>query len=188
MLLPSWNVLPSMRDAHLTNAKKIKIGDLLVKHSPLKDPLMIQSSKNYESEPVKQIDWYATAKTGKMQSKVFQNQNLDTFTLMLDLSTPQGNGLYSKFEELIEQAAYITSRLIKEDCKLELFINRLDDENRLDHVFLSEGSKQLRRSLVQLSLINESDRLIASKRFLDMVHSRKHQNSELIKINYSLIL
>lgn len=185
--LPKWTVLPSIQKAHLPTSKNFKLGDRLVKYSPLKDPLMIQGTKDYEKEPAKQIDWYATAKTGKMQSKVFQRQNQDTFTLMLDLNTPQGNGLHAQFERLIEHAAYLITKLIKEDCKIELFINRLDESNHLDQLLLSDGRKQLRNSLIRLSQINESDHLVASKRFTTIVDRKKQPQSELIVVNHASI-
>ncbi|MEB1809678.1 MAG: DUF58 domain-containing protein [Bacillaceae bacterium] len=186
-ILPQWTVLPPIRKEKVVQSRAHRIGDRLVKHSPLKDPLMIQGSKRYEAEPVKQIDWYSTAKTGKMQSKVFQRQNIDTFTLVLDLSTPQGNGLHAHFEELIQQTSYLISHLLKEECKIELFINRLDQENQVDHLLMSEGKRQLRYSLIRLAMIHENDKFIASNRFQTIVQRRKHPQSELVKINHSFL-
>lgn len=148
---------------------------------------MIQSTKRYEQEPVKQIDWVATAKTGKLQAKVYQRQNLDTFTLVLDLSGPLGNGLHARYEELIQQAAYLVSYLVKEDCKVELFINRLDAENHIDHLRMSDGRKQLRLALVHLAWVHESDRFVASKRFNQIIERQNHPHAEVIRIDASLL-
>ncbi|WP_214753326.1 DUF58 domain-containing protein [Exiguobacterium sp. s16] len=186
--LPNWTILPSIKKMSLSDSKQIRIGDRIVKHSPLKDPLMVLSSKSYEAEPVKQIDWIATARTGKMQAKVFQRQNVDTFTLMLDLNTPQGNGLHARFEELIQQASYVVSYLVKEECKVELFINRLDRINQIDHLHMNEGRKQLRLSLMRLAVVKEQDQFVASERFSRIVESRKHAQSELITINHALLI
>ncbi|WP_214823525.1 DUF58 domain-containing protein [Exiguobacterium sp. s28] len=186
--LPEWTVLPSIKKMNVSESKHYRVGDRLVKHSPLKDQLMILSSKSYEAEPTKQIDWYASAKTGRLQAKVFQRQNLDTFTLVLDLNTPQGSGLHARFEELIQQASYLVSYLLKEECKVELFINRLDHINQIDHLVMNEGRKQLRLSLIRLALVNEQDHFIASKRFSRIVENRKHAQSELITINHEVLL
>lgn len=183
--LPAWTVLPSIRKQLVTESRTLRLGDRLVKHSPLKDPLMIQGSKLYTSDPVKQIDWIATSKTGKLQAKVYQHQNLDTFTLMLDLSGPQGNGLHARYEEMIQQASYLVSYLVKEDCKVELFINRLDANNQLEHLRMGEGRKQLRLALVRLALIHETNHFVASRRFVQIVDRRKHPHAEMIQLNQS---
>lgn len=185
--LPSWIILPSITRQNRFDSRLVRMGDRLVKHSPLNDPLMIQSTKRYEQEPVKQIDWIATAKTGKLQAKVYQRQNLDTFTLVLDLSGPLGNGLHARYEELIQQAAYLVSYLVKEDCKVELFINRLDAENHIDHLRMSDGRKQLRLALVRLAWVHESDRFVASKRFNQIIERQKHPHAEVIRIDASLL-
>ncbi|WP_251137350.1 DUF58 domain-containing protein [Exiguobacterium sp. s150] len=185
--LPSWIILPSITRQNRFDSRLVRMGDRLVKHSPLNDPLMMQSTKRYEQEPVKQIDWVATAKTGKLQAKVFQRQNLDTFTLALDLSGPLGNGLHGRYEELIQQAAYLVSYLVKEDCKVELFINRLDADNQIDHLRMSDGRKQLRLALVRLAWVHESDRFVASKRFNQIIERQKHPHAEVIRIDASLL-
>ncbi|EPE62613.1 hypothetical protein L479_00972 [Exiguobacterium sp. S17] len=187
LTLPSWTILPSITKRNRLDSRMLRMGDRLVKHSPLHDPLMIQSSKQYEQEPVKQIDWVATAKTGKLQAKVYERQNLDTFTLMLDLSGPLGNGLHARYEELIQQAAYLVSYLVKEECKVELFINRLDADNKVDHLRMSDGRKQLRLALVRLAWIHESNRFVASKRFGRIIERQKHSHAELIRIDASVL-
>ncbi|WP_230872809.1 DUF58 domain-containing protein [Exiguobacterium sp. SRB7LM] len=90
------------------------------------------------------IDWVATSKVGCVQVKVYERQNLDTFTVSLDLSGPLGNGLHAQYEDLIQQTAYWVSYLIKKDCNVELLINRLDQHSQIDHIVLGEGRKQLR--------------------------------------------
>lgn len=188
MTLPSWIVLPSITKSPISESRMIRMGDRIVKHSPLKDPLMIQSAKRYEKEPAKQIDWVATSKTGHVQSKVYERQNLDTFTISLDLSGPLGNGLHAQYEDLIQQTAYWVSYLIKEDCKVELLINRLDKHNQIDHIVLGEGRKQLRLILVRLAMIHESNAFVASSRFTSYVSRHKQPHAELIHINYAMLL
>ena len=187
MQLPQFTVLPSISRYPAVSFKQIRMGDRVVRHSPLHDPLLVQSAKRYEQEPVKQIDWVATSKTGKLQAKVFQRQNLDTFTLVLDLSGPLGNGLHARYEELIQQTAYLVSYLVKEDCKVELFINRLDADNQIDHLRMSDGRKQLRLALIRLAWIYESDRFVASKRFNQIIDRQKHPHAEVIRIDVSLL-
>ncbi|VXB20590.1 conserved hypothetical protein [Exiguobacterium sp. 8H] len=186
--LPSWIVLPAITKSPISESRMIRMGDRIVKHSPLKDPLMIQSAKRYEKEPAKQIDWVATSKTSHVQAKVYERQNLDTFTISLDLSGPLGNGLHAQYEDLIQQTAYWVSYLIKEDCKVELLINRLDKHNQIDHIVLGEGRKQLRLILVRLAMIHESNAFVASSRFTSYVSRHKQPHTELIHINYAMFL
>ncbi|WP_214795022.1 MULTISPECIES: DUF58 domain-containing protein [unclassified Exiguobacterium] len=188
MTLPSWIVLPAITKSPISESRMIRMGDRIVKHSPLKDPLMIQSAKRYEKEPAKHIDWVATSKTGHVQAKVYERQNLDTFSISLDLSGPLGNGLHAQYEDLIQQTAYWVSYLIKEDCKVELLINRLDKHNQIDHIVLGEGRKQLRLVLVRLAMIHESNAFVASSRFTSYVSRHKQPHAELIHINHAMLL
>lgn len=188
MDMPTWIVLPTITKSPITESRMIRMGDRIVKHSPLNDPLMIQSAKRYEKEPAKQIDWVATSKVGHVQAKVFERQNLDTFTISLDLSGPLGNGLHAQYEDLIQQTAYWVSYLIKEDCKVELIINRLDKNNQVDRVTLGEGRKQLRLILVRLAMIHESNAFVASSRFTSYVSRHKQPHAELIQINQRILL
>ena len=188
MTLPSWIVLPAITKSPISESRMVRMGDRIVKHSPLKDPLMIQSAKRYEKEPAKQIDWVATSKIGHVQAKVYERQNLDTFTISLDLSGTLGNGLHAQYEDLIQQTAYWVSYLIKEDCKVELLINRLDKHNQIDHIVLGEGRKQLRLILVRLAMIHESNAFVASSRFTSYVSRHKQPHAELIHINYAMFL
>ncbi|WP_215190083.1 hypothetical protein [Exiguobacterium sp. s6] len=103
------------------------------------------------------------------------------------MSGPLGNGLYARYEELIQQAAYLVSYLVKEDCKVELFINRLNADNQIDHLRMSDGRKQLRLALVRLAWIHESDRFVAMKRFDQIIDRQKHPHAELIRIDASLL-
>jgi len=186
---PSFTVLPSLTaQATPLLLQRLRIGDRPDRYSPLKNKLVQLGAKPYTAEPSKEIDWYATAKTGRLQAKVFETSNQDTFTIALNLSAPSGYGLHQQFETFIEQAAFLISELIKEGCKIELFLNRLDGANRMTHLSLQEGQPQLKHVLMTLSTVSTRDSFIATQQFERYVLRRKHMNSQLIQIGNDRIL
>lgn len=180
---PQFMVLPSLTaQATPFLLNRLRIGDRPDRYSPLKNKLVQLGSKAYTMEPSKDIDWYATAKTGRLQAKVYETSNQDTFTIALNLSGPSGYGLHNQAERFIEQASFLISELIKEGCKVELFLNRLNEANHMTHLTLGEGQPHLKQVLVHLSTLSDHDSYIATKQFERYVVRRKHLNSQLILV------
>ena len=178
-----WTVLPSLLLHPPVGTKRLALGDRPLLASPLRNPLQLIGSKPYEGEPVKEIDWYATAKLGRLQSKVFQQTTLDTFTFALDLTGPSGYTLHHDFESLISQTAFVTSRLLKEDCKIELFLNRFNEDGTMLHVPLQEGERGIRFILLQLATIHPGNRFISTDAFTRMVERKRLKQSHLVWFN-----
>lgn len=180
---PHFTILPSLTaQATPLLLHRLRIGDRADRYSPLKNKLVQLGAKPYTAEPSKEIDWYATAKTGRLQTKVFETSNQDTFSLALNLSGPSGYGLHTNFETFIDQTAFLASELIKEGCKVELFLNHLDANNRMTHLKLQEGQPQLKQILLTLSTLSTRDTYIPTGQFERYVTRRKHRNSQLIQI------
>ena len=178
-----WVVYPSITSKQQQRIRtKLKLGERVSRHSPLKDRSQQLSSKPYEKEPSRQIDWYATAKRSTLQSKVYQPVNQDTFTLLLDLSAKDGIGLHHRFEELIEDTAVICRELIESGGKVELFINRLDRQGRVTHLTVQEGPRQLKNILALLSSLSNQDRYMGSSRFTPYVMRVKNKQAEMIHV------
>lgn len=178
-----WTVLPSLLLHPPVGTKRLALGDRPLLASPLRNPLQLIGSKAYEGEPVKEIDWYATAKLGRLQSKVFQKTTLDTFTFALDVNGPSGYTLHHDFESLISQVAFVTSRLLKEDCKIELFVNRFDEAGTMVHIRLQEGERGIRFILLQLATIHPGNRFISTDAFTRMVERKRLKQSHLVWFN-----
>lgn len=176
----SWTVLPSLMLHAPIGTKRLALGDRSFVASPLRNPLQLLGSRPYEGEPVKEIDWYATAKLGRLQSKVFQKTTLDTFTFAVDLSGPSGYTLHHDFESLISQVAFVTSRLLKDDCKIELFLNRFEEDGTMLHVRLQEGERGTRFILLRLADIHPGNRFISSGAFSRMVERKRIKQSHLV--------
>lgn len=179
-----WVVYPAIELAHRQSIRHtLRLGERSSRNSPLKDRSRQISSKPYENEASRQIDWFATAKRGTLQSKVYQPVTQDTFTLVLDLSSPNGPGLHADFEKLIAQTALTSRELIGDGGKIELFINRMDESGHVTHLRILEGSKQLKKILYLLSLLSDRDSYINTKRFNTYVHRIKNKQSQIININ-----
>lgn len=178
-----WNVYPSITSVHSQQLKaELKLGERLSLYSPIKDRLQQISSKSYENEPSRQIDWYATAKKASLQTKVYQPVNQDMFTIFLDLSSPNGVGLHHRFEELIEHTALLTRELIESGGKVELFINRIDSSGQINHLKVSEGAPQLKFVLELLSSLSNQDHFMNKDRFLTYVMSVKNKQAQFVPI------
>ncbi|WP_214829344.1 DUF58 domain-containing protein [Exiguobacterium algae] len=178
-----WTVLPSLKLHPPVGTKRLALGERPMTASPLRNPLQILGSKSYEGEPVKEIDWVATAKLGRVQSKVFQKTSLDTFTFAVDLSGPSGYTLHHDFESIISQVAYVTSRLLKEECKIELFINRFNGKGRMEHISLQEGERGTRVILMMLADLHPGNRFISTDAFVRMVERKRLKQSHLVWFN-----
>lgn len=178
-----WTVLPSLTLHPPVGTKRLALGDRPLTASPLRNPLQILGSKPYEGEPVKEIDWVATAKLGRIQSKVFQKTSLDTFTFAVDLSGPSGYTLHHDFESIISQVAYVTTRLLKEECKVELFINRFNGEGKMEHISLQEGERGTRIILMLLADLHPGNRFISTDAFVRMVERKRLKQSHLVWFN-----
>ncbi|WP_114571508.1 DUF58 domain-containing protein [Exiguobacterium flavidum] len=178
-----WTVYPSIDRAQAQVVKNIlDLGERKVLHSPLKDRSLQISSAPYRNEPSRQIDWYATAKMASLQSKVYQPSMQDTFTLVLDLSSPSGIALHRQFETLIENTALAARELIASDGKIEVFINRLDENGRLTHLKIKDGPRQLKRLLILLADLSESDLFVGTSRFSTYVDRMKQKQSQRVDI------
>lgn len=175
-----WTVLPSLVLHPPVGTKRLALGERPLLASSLRNPLQLLGSKPYEQEPVKEIDWYATAKLGRLQAKVFQKTTLDTFTFAVDLNGPSGYTLHHDFESLISQVAFVTTQLLKEECKVEMFLNRIEDSGNMVHIRLQEGERGMRLILLNLAEIDPGNRFISSEAFQRMVERKRLKQSHLV--------
>lgn len=180
----NWTVYPSIETQH---ARKIStllnLGDRATNYSPIKDRSQQISSHPYTTEPSRQIDWFATAKRGGLQAKIYQPSAQDTFTIFLDLSALNGPGLNHRFEDLIAQTALVSRMLITEGGKIELFINKIDGNGKVTHLKIQEGAKQLKKILYVLSQLSDRDVYVPATRYKAYVHRVKNKQSQLIPIS-----
>lgn len=181
--LLNWTVYPSIE---VKNPRKIRtlfnLGDRATNHSPIKDRSQQISSHPYTIEPSRQIDWFATAKRGSLQAKIYQPSAQDTFTIMLDLSALNGPGLHHQYEELISQTALVSRELISEGGKIELFINKIDGTGRVTHLKIQEGAGHLKKILYVLSQLSERDVYVPHVRYNSYVNRVKNKQSQLVEI------
>ncbi|VWX34406.1 DUF58 domain-containing protein [Exiguobacterium oxidotolerans] len=179
----TWFVYPSIDRAKAQTVRTIlNLGERKTLHSPLKDRSLQISTIPYQREPSRQIDWYATAKRASLQSKVYQPSTQDTFTIVLDLSSPSGIALHRQFEVLIENTALVARELITNDGKIEVFINRLDSSGCVTHLKLKEGPRQLKRILILLADLSERDLYVGTSRFSSYVDRHKNKQSQRVDI------
>jgi uncharacterized protein (DUF58 family) len=67
-------------------ASRRPIGDVLLTHRLYEDPTRIAGVRHYEpGDPLNRVHWRATARTGSLQSKVFEPSSLTGATIALDM-------------------------------------------------------------------------------------------------------
>lgn len=182
----SWTVYPAIESQQTGKIRTLfNLGDRATNHSPIKDRSQQISSHPYTIEPSRQIDWFATAKRGSLQAKIYQPSAQDTFTLFLDLSAVNGPGLNHRFEDLIAQTALVSRMLIAEGGKLELFINKIDGNGKVTHLKIQEGAKQLKKILYLLSQLSDRDVYVPPARYKTYVQRFKNKQSQLVTISVS---
>ncbi|MDB6055425.1 MAG: hypothetical protein JWN25_2948 [Verrucomicrobiales bacterium] len=76
------------------------MGEIRVTHRLYEDPTLITGIKSYEpGQPLNRIHWRATARTGQLQSKVFQPSRVAGATLLLDFNKPRYSGSGAAYRE-----------------------------------------------------------------------------------------
>jgi uncharacterized protein (DUF58 family) len=110
------------------------LGEIRVSHRLFEDPTLIAGVKPYEDgQPLNRIHWRATARTGVLQSKVFQPSTIAGVTILLDFHSAhyQGQGGPFREELAITTAASIANALFQMGQRFGLLTNGRDAAARI---------------------------------------------------------
>lgn len=159
-------VYPKSKEVeNISHLQSIKMGEVPVRQSLFFDSLVTIGSRDYvSSDSFKQINWKATAKMQKLQTKIFEP--IADSGIHFSLNSMENNYLCSNFEEKIEYLTYLIYFLHKKNIPYSISIN-FKSKGSLPFYYLSKGSG---KSQLQLAL-----RLLATvdQLFLPMPFNQK---------------
>lgn len=156
--------------------ESIKTGDVSVNKSLFFDYLSPIGSRDYtSSDSFKQINWKATAKMQKLQTKVFEP--IADSGVHLTLNITEKNSIIANFEEQIEYLTFIIYYLEKIKIPYSISIN-FRSHGQLPFYYLPKGlgKNQLQTALKMLAVV---DQLFLPYSFEKMMgYYLKHLNNQ----------
>lgn len=136
------------------------------------------------SDSFNRIHWKATAKTGELQTKVFQKTTGMTWVLLFNLSREGGSG--NDLEREISSTAYICKYAAERNIPFELYVNiKIRGKGEIMHLYADEGRKQLARALELLARVNVYSVTVPVEWMLSYVDRQQYQNPIMILCNVS---
>ena len=121
---------------HYQITSKRPIGEIRISHRLFEDPTRIAAVRPYQAgDPLNQIHWRATARTGELHSRIYENSCIAGATLLLDFHTEayQGSGESVSGELAITTAASLANALFEEGHQVGLISNGRDASERIKH-------------------------------------------------------
>jgi uncharacterized protein (DUF58 family) len=176
--LPSFKILPRIGKIHDLKLKSMLQGYKQTNYSLFMDETSIIGTKDYENESFRHIHWLATAKENKLLAKKYQKVHGDLYSIFLNMVGAGQFHLRRDMEELIEYTVSVCLYLIKEGCKVELWVNYATEQHEIMSLKNDLDRSQLRKLIETLALINPNGRFFPSERF--------YQHSLRAKDNKSL--
>lgn len=148
---------------HLGIPSRNPFGDLRVQRHLFEDPVRMLSTREYlAGDPLKKIGWKATARLGRLQTRVFEHTTTVGLALFLDVRTverPRQGQVENLLETDIMVAASVADYCIREGLSFGLYVNepywRTDSLVRLP---LTSNTEQMHKVLEALAQLQGWDR------------------------------
>ncbi|MCA1058212.1 DUF58 domain-containing protein [Rossellomorea aquimaris] len=169
--LPSFKILPRIGKIHDMKLKSMLQGYRQANTSLFLDETSIIGTKDYENESFRHIHWLATAKENRLLAKKYQKVHGDVYSIFLNMVGTGQFHLRKDMEELIEYTVSVCLYLIKEGCKVELWVNYATEHHEIMRLKNDLDRTQLRRLIETLALIDPNGRYFSTERFFH--HSQK---------------
>jgi len=115
-------------------ASRRPIGEVRMSHRLYEDPTRINGVRNYQAgDPLNRIHWQATARTGLLQSKVYEPSSIAGATLLVDFHQHSFDPRHEPFrsELAITAAASIAAALVEMGQQVGLVSNGRDAADRI---------------------------------------------------------
>ena len=148
-------------------------GDLRVPRHLFQDPVRVSSIRDYSpGDPLKRIHWKASARVGRLQTKVFENTTSPDMGIFLDVRTVR-HPFWGEISQLLETVAIagasIAKHAIDNGYRVGLYVNHpYPDTPNLIRIKPSSHPDQLGRILEALAMVGPTesiaiDRLVAQE-------------------------
>jgi uncharacterized protein (DUF58 family) len=138
------------------------IGEIRISHSLIDDPTRIAGVRQYQlGDPLRRVHWGATARTGKLHSKVFEPTTVAGATIVLDLHIQSNPDAHEpmRSELAITAAASLSQTLYEQGQPVGLVSNGRDIAERIrtEGYRLDYGSRDAAHAAGQM--VQRSERL-----------------------------
>lgn len=139
-------------------------GDMRVRRHLIEDPVRVAGTRDYApGDPMKRIHWKSSARTGRLQSKLFDPSTSANAALFLDTRTVPPP-LWGYVEQLLElgvlTAASIASYAQEHDIRIGLYVNQPSlQSDRLIQIPPSSHPDQLLHILEALAQVQSQEML-----------------------------
>lgn len=140
-----------------------------------KDPLVTIGNREYmPSDSFRDINWKQTARTGELQSKVFEKTTYSDWLILVNLRSETAFAPPKNIEEIFEKLSYLTGEIAKENITYSMIANmRTFDEGHFFRIDDLNGVRSYRVILEVLAKIKTVTFTIAFERFLN--HVRQYE-------------
>ncbi|MDX8344869.1 DUF58 domain-containing protein [Rossellomorea sp. YZS02] len=175
--LPSFKILPRIGKIADMKLKSMLQGYKQTNYSLFLDETSIIGTKDYENESFRHIHWLATAKESKLLAKKYQKVHGDVYSIFLNMVGAGHFHLRKDMEELIEYTVSVCLYLIKEGCKVELWVNYTTEHHEIMRLKNDLDRTRLRKLIETLALINPNGRFLSTERFYQLSLKAKDNKS-----------
>lgn len=127
------------------------LGQIMAKQALLRDPFEMQSIRPYQRyDSFRDINWKATARTGKMKVNVHAPTSSWQVSFLLDTEADSIWKDYSLMEEAIRLCASMSAALLKQGIPVALFTNGRDCLSRTPELLNTGAGKEHLRAIMEL--------------------------------------
>jgi uncharacterized protein (DUF58 family) len=139
------------------------------------------------SDSFQRIHWKASAKTQKLQTKIFEKTSHYSWTFIINLRVPNSPnyqlGIVKNYETIASNVAYLTQVAVKRGIPFELFLNlRMASQSAVYHLPLGSGIHQLGKVLDSLSRVSHNGNTMPIKQLLNYV-DKQQCNSPVVIVS-----
>ncbi|OGO39361.1 MAG: hypothetical protein A2147_10420 [Chloroflexi bacterium RBG_16_57_8] len=143
-------------------------GDLRLRRHLFQDPVRVASVREYApGDPMKRINWKASARVGRLQTKVFEPTTSMDLAIFLDVRTVR-QPFWGEVTQLLETgtivAASVASHLVEKGYRVGLYVNHpFPDSGRLIKLPPSGQPDQLQHILEALAMVGQTESVAIDK-------------------------
>lgn len=172
-------------------ARRVDVSDLMIQCEKLsganqcsrrlyEDPFAFRGIRDYTTQdPMKNINWKATAKTGRMMVNTYDSTQMERVMLYLDAADPGILKQEKLLEESISVAATLAQRLLGKGMEVGLAVNCRDEKG--EHLCLMPENGRTQRSRIEQLLAN----LTGKEEFIPFGAILSHSSGEEMTIYIS---
>jgi uncharacterized protein (DUF58 family) len=135
------------------------LGEIRTTNHLFHDPVLMLGIREYQyGDSMKSIEWKSSARTGRLQTKIFEPTTTVDMGIFLDVRTvslPHWSVNPEKLELAIVTAASIANKALSEEYRVGLYVNKNSPGTaELIHIPPSRHPEQLKHILEALALIH----------------------------------